>query len=542
MSEQQADVIIVGGGAAGVSAAWPVVDAGLRVVMLDQGNRASPPPRPEETFSAIRRGDGDQWRYFVGEDFSAFRGAADETPKLKVPGNRPVLEGFEAAYNISADGLKPTGSLARGGMTRIWGAGAYGFDDGDLTGFPIDRGDLLPSYRAVAERMGISGADDDDLSPFIGDDFPLQPPLPLHDTAAGLLSRYGERKTRATGRGIVLGRARNAVLSEPLAGRAACTLDNMCLWGCDKDSIYSAEMEIPHLERHENFIYSGGAFVSGIIRDDGVYRVSTRDRNRPEDVAAAGNFSAPVVILAAGTIGSTCLALSHLGIYGKDIPLICHPSFAMAFVWPGRIGAQAADKGFALGQLAYAVRDDAGSDDYAFGVIFAAEGLLASDLALHMPLTRPGAIGLTRYMMPAMLVANGYVSGTHGDCSLRLEKHGEGDRLLMRGGYKDTFVPKMNDVTMRLSKFFRSLGIYLLPGSAKPGRLGSDGHFAGTLPMTRAMTADAIGTTVRGEVIGAPNLFVADGAALPGLPPKHPTFTIMANAERTGRHVAGLLK
>ena len=48
----------------------------------------------------------------------------------------------------------------------------------------------------------------------------------------------------------------------------------------------------------------------------------------------------------------------------------------------------------------------------------------------------------------------------------------------------------------------------------------------------------AIATTVLGELIRAPGLYVVDGAALPSLPASHPTLTIMANADRIGRALA----
>jgi choline dehydrogenase-like flavoprotein len=46
------------------------------------------------------------------------------------------------------------------------------------------------------------------------------------------------------------------------------------------------------------------------------------------------------------------------------------------------------------------------------------------------------------------------------------------------------------------------------------------------------------GTNTYGELIAAPGVFIAHGAAFPSLPANYPTLTIMANADRIGRHVA----
>ncbi|WP_413776385.1 hypothetical protein [Rhodopseudomonas sp. P2A-2r] len=42
-----------------------------------------------------------------------------------------------------------------------------------------------------------------------------------------------------------------------------------------------------------------------------------------------------------------------------------------------------------------------------------------------------------------------------------------------------------------------------------------------------------------GEIAGMPGVFSIDGASLPSLPAKSHTLTIMANADRIARHLAG---
>jgi len=47
------------------------------------------------------------------------------------------------------------------------------------------------------------------------------------------------------------------------------------------------------------------------------------------------------------------------------------------------------------------------------------------------------------------------------------------------------------------------------------------------------------GTSQFGELNAAPGLYIVDGAVLPTIPAKFTTLTIMANADRVGRHLAG---
>lgn len=532
------DVVIVGSGPAGVSAAWPLVEAGLRVVMLDAGNRTAREGSDDRTFLDIRRSDGDQWRRFLGSGFQALKGRGDVSPKLRVPASDFVFQGFADAYRLEARNFVAVGSLARGGLSNVWGAGAYAYDDTDLDGFPIDRRDLEESFRRVAARIGLSGVAGDDLGAFYGAGLPLQPPLPVDDNAARLLDRYEERRPLAARLGIRLGRARNAVLSQPLGGRSACDLSDMCLWGCGKGAIYNAADEVRPLSGLAGFEYRGGAFVGAIRREGDAFRV---DYGPPGAGATAGSLLARTVVLAAGTIGSTRLALDFLG-WGNGngaVPLLSNVAFALAFVLPERLGAALPERGFALGQLGYVVEDADDRRLYAHGAVFAPTGMLGSEFVRHMPFTRPGAARIARRLQPALLAANSFLPGEFSRNTLRLEGAGPGARVVIDGAHADGVARRIQGVRRRLVRLFRRLGAFALPGGGQAIPPGADIHYAGTLPMTAAgQAARGPGTDAFGELAGAPGLYVVDGAVLSRLPAKNPTFTIMANADRIGHRIA----
>ena len=527
------DVVIVGSGLSGVSAAWPLVEAGLRVALLDQGRQGPALWEGEATLMERRIRDANQWRTFIGEDFTGL-GGGDETPKFKVPAHRYVWSDFERAYGVASEGVTPTGSLARGGVSQMWGAGPYNYRGVDLTRFPVSGAEMDAAHRAVAARIGISGVADDDLAPWLDPEMPLQPPLPLHENARRVYERYRARPALADRTRIRLGLARNAVLTRDLHGRAACVRDNMCIWGCPYGSIYTAEQELPRLQAHEGFRYVDRAFVVSLEKRDVGFRVHCVDLDGREP---ARRFTCLTVVLAAGTVASTALALRALGAHDTPVPLICHPAFAMLFLLPERLGSAAESGGFALGHLAYLVEDAEDPADYAFGVVFSLEGLMASDVARHMPLTRPRAVAATRAMVPALLVANCYLSGHYSEGSLTVLSAGG---IRVKGSYSEAFRGRQRRVARRIQAFFRRLGAWALPGGTRTARLGSDGHFAGTLPMTvedRPLT-----TTPAGELRGLPGLYLADGSVVPYLSGKHPSFTFMANAERIGRSLAERLR
>lgn len=527
----QADVLIVGSGPAGVSAAWPLVQAGLKVIMLDQGREGSGPPLPDDALMSVRLNDEGQWRYFIGEDFHGLAARKRETPKMKVPGFRFVLEGFEQAYSIRATGMLTTGSLAKGGTSRMWGAGAYPYTTIDLKGFPFGLEDLDESYQSVMARIGISGCGNDDLALSLGALYPLQPPLAMHENAKRLLERYEAKRCAGSLAGIRLGVARNAVLTRDLADRKACSLTNMCLWGCPRNSIYSADQELSALTRTGNFQYIDHAFVQDI--SSGYEGLCAHCTDICGDHRQTLNFTAKTIILAAGAIGSTILALKTLRHFSQSVPLICHPALALAMCIPERIGRPLAESNFALGQLAYQVEDFEQAENFSFGVIFTAEGLPVSSLAAYMPFTRPCSFSLAQALMPSMLIANCYFPGSFSACHIEVTPQGQ---VLVGGGYSSDFEARARKTNRRVQHFFRSLGAFPLPGSLQRATLGSDGHFAGSFPMRKFPSVGE--TSIDGEVHGMPGLFIADGAVLPHLSAKHPTLTIMANADRISKSIA----
>ncbi len=62
---------MVGSGPGAVNAAWPLVEKGLDVALLDYGNvdRTYAPLIPVRSWSEIRRTDPEQHRYFLGARF-----------------------------------------------------------------------------------------------------------------------------------------------------------------------------------------------------------------------------------------------------------------------------------------------------------------------------------------------------------------------------------------------------------------------------------------------------------------------------------------
>jgi choline dehydrogenase-like flavoprotein len=520
MSEPGSDpeFIIIGSGPAGVSAAIPLIAAGRRVLMID-GSGAAPLP-PADGVSAP------SWRETLGAALEALKPDDGLSPKLRTPTAINVIGAFRRSSIIAEDNFLAVGALGRGGLSRVWGGYVSEYDDEDLSEWPIKHDELKGSYQAVIERIGVSGATDDDMAAFHGRSGPILPAPPIGLAAAAVHERY---RRSAPIPGFSLGLARNALLTVDRPDRHACNLSLSCLWGCGRGAIYDARYDLAQLSRSPTFELIDDAIASAIDFDGSSWRIVSR---------TGRSFRARRVLLAAGTIGTLQLIAPLLENRGvSTLRLLSCPVQVMPMLVPSRLGMAAPPRGYTLAQLGYALHYGAARSEYVAGGFYEVAALPPSSFAARLPLGRRAATDLVRALAPALVVATTYFPGSCSGNIVRCRREGESLRVSIQGGFASDFDELVTSTRRRLSRVFRRLGVWALPGAvtAKPG---IDAHFGGLFPMGR----DALHATSRyGELNAAPGLFVVDGAAHPTMPAKFTTLTIMANADRIARHLAGLV-
>jgi choline dehydrogenase-like flavoprotein len=516
------DILIIGSGPAGVSAAFPLLDAGLRVAMADGGHVPQVAP-PQQDFLSARERDPEQWRWMLGRDFHALSLREAVSPKLRAPPLGYVFEGFATANRVRADNFVAVGSLAAGGLSNAWGCGVARVTASE-GGFPFPASELDASYEVVARRMGISGACEDDLSAYFGLDAFAEAPLPLDAANARLLARYSRVRQAQHRDGFRMGRSRVAVLSQDRAGRSACTLSANCLYGCHRGAMYSAAQDLAALRARPNFTWLPGTVVSHLAPGGPEWRVHATGPD-----GSAVQLTVPRVVLAAGTLATSALVLRALR-EPRPLRLLSGPTAAFLLWQPALLGTPRT-QGFGLGQLSFTV--DLPEAGRAFGSTFATTGLPLAEFARHLPLARRGGMQLLRHLLSSCLVGNVFLPGALSQAEVRLADDGT---LIVSGGYSDEVAPLLAHTRSVLGRAWRRLGAWMLPGSFTAGRPGADIHYAGTLPMARDPAPGQ--TSTEGAVQGLPGVFVVDGACLPALPEKSHTLTLMANADRIGRRLA----
>lgn len=515
MNTRSPEIVVVGAGPAGVTAARTLLERGARVRLIDAGRGPVFPSGfgnddPDE--AARPDSDRDSLSAFVAARSTA---DPDVSPKFATAMARRVGTGFAKANRIRPENFHLFGALAGGGLSTLWGGVTAPYDDDDLAAFPFDQAALRRSYETVAARIGINGTTSD-VFPSLPPDLPLLPPLDLHPTAALLAARYAAHREKLVAGGVRIGQPMQAVLTEDRGDRRACDYRGTCLTGCAKGAIYSAAYDLGALRGTEGFVYSPGVLVEHLERAGDRWKISTR----------TGPIEADIVVLAAGTIASTRLVLGTGVTAAKRVRILHNPVFAQGFLVPSRLTAAPTEAAYAMAQLSLRVELDEPRARNAFGLVYSTHGLPASDLAAHIPFGTATSVRLLSAIREALVPVTCFLPGDLSRSTAELTQRG----LEIVGGFDPDIDRIAGIVRGKIARAMRRLGAFALPGAGKLTRPGADLHYAGTLPMGAA-------TDETCRVIGADGLYVVDGSVFPQLPARSYTFTIMAIADHAMRRL-----
>ena len=530
------DVIVVGSGASAVHAAFPLIEAGLRVRMLDVGHRGDTYEElvPDRAFLDVHRSDENQWRYFLGERLDGVSLGRTGIGAQLTPPRQHVSRDVARLTPVASETFFPLESLAVGGLASAWGAGCPPFDDADLTDMPMSRADLEPHYASVAERIGISGAEDD-LLPFFG---PLPGMLPAvrHDlNAESILDHYQSARHRLQRAGFHLGQPRLAMLSRDYRGRRATSYHDMDFWSDAGRSVYRPRWTLEELIRFDRFEYRDGLLVGKFTEDGGVVHVTAR-RLRDNTVET---HTARALILAAGTLGSARIALRSMGAYDRAVPLVCNPHTYAPMINLHRLGASGDDARHSQAQACVVFRDPA-DGHVTVGHVYSYRSLLAFKLLRESPLAHREGVRVVRELMPSLailLLQHADTPSSEKRCVLRRAPDGGPDVLEIHYALAPEERRRADLVERHILRHFRLLGCYCIR-RVRAGHAASV-HYAGTLPMTDRGTD--LTTTPDGRLRPTRGVYVADGSVFPHLPSKGLTFTMMANANRIGTRLGSAL-
>lgn len=524
-----ADCIVVGSGASGAMAAQTLVAGGARVLMLDGGIHDDRYDGlvPPETFVEIRRTQPEQDRYLLGDAYECAAYATVGTGAQLTPPRRYITDRVAELLPMRGGDFAPLESLALGGLGSGWGLMCAVYSDDELARASLPLAAMRDAYQVAADRMGISGADDDTRPETLGHLIRVQPAPPLDATAEFLAARYRQRRAAINARNYVLGRPAMALLTQPKDDRGPTQLRDMDFYA-DDGAAWRPARVVATLRKNDRFAYIGGVLVTA-FDDACAVTVSARDMRSGE----VRHFRGSRLVLASGVLGTARIVLRSQAPMER-LPLLCNDYTYLPCIVPRRVGRAMHEHAYSLTQLVLFHRRT--STDVAMGTIYSYRSLLLFRLLREMPLGARDARVLMRYLLPGFIVAGfDHPQEPTAGKQVWLETDAgspTADRLAVAYALTDD---ERSDHRRREREFtgvLRTLGAWPIRRVHPP--LGASIHYAGTLPFCddeRPLTL-----AHDGRLHGTRNVFVADASGFTFLPAKPVTLSLVANAHRVAAH------
>jgi choline dehydrogenase-like flavoprotein len=534
------DVLIVGSGASGAMAAQTLGGGGRRVAVLDVGERDTTyaPMVPDTDFTTIRTSDSDQHAYFLGVDYEGLSWGDNRVGSQLTPPRGHLVRGVQQSIPLVSETFFPLESLAYGGLGGGWGLGCFVFSPSELERAGLPARAVHDAYQVVADRIGISGANDDAARYCLDGLERIQPAPPLEENLAGLLGSYERRRDRFNREGFHLGRSALALLTEPRHGREPTAGHDMDFWSDSGRSAYRSWITMDALRSDGAVEYFGGRLVTRFEeRADAVVVEALR-----RDGSATERFSARRLVLAPGALGTARIVLRSQGDPQRRLPLLSNPYTYMPCVQPRMLGrAIAAHKPSFSPLIMYHEPGEKGGEILQ-AAFFSYRSLLLFKLVREVPLAFRDGRRIMHELLSSFTIA-GVHHPDHGDASrtVRLVKHADsptGDALAADYRLRDDEQHANDAREALLARTLRRLGCFPLKTIRTPH--GASIHYGGTLPTS----ADGAPFTLddSGRLAGTRRVYVADGSGLRYLPAKGITLTLMANAHRVAASVLGTMR
>lgn len=551
------DVIVVGSGATGSWAAKTLVEAGLDVLMLENGDM--PPSSPIAKYPY-------ELRFRNMFDNDVLNGT-----RQPIQTRLWACDEYRAGFFIDdvshpyegAEGYTWIRGSRVGGRMNMWGRQVYRYSPRDFLAeshgpdaepWPFTYEELAPYYSEVENGIGVSGARDGIATLPDGE---FLPPMEFTDgekhLKAAVESKWPDRR-------VIMGRT--AILTVNHQGRLACRSAGHCYRGCDTQSFFDPVGGVLNsLALRDNFMLRTGAKVTHVVLQPasstarGVAFVDTRTGKRHEVTARA-------VVLAASTLASTRILLSsrserfpdgigaRSGVLGKYLHGHVHSVTCSGSVPWLRKPVGIHDEGRSNQIYIPQFENLTGAkEDRAYFGGFGIEGAVKHYMQPRDLSSRPG-IGLALKKSiredhnPAFFFLTAFgTMQARAENRVRLSDRTDrwGDRTIkVECSYGPNDHAMVQAMRTAVSEIATAAGFEIGHITDTPGMPGLCIHEVGTARMGKDPKRSVLDPYNRAWDV--PNVLVVDGACFPSSGPQNPTLTMMAIALRAARRLAMDLK
>lgn len=525
----QAKYIVVGSGCTGAQAAQTLVEAGVDVLMLDAGNFDDTYKGliPDKNFVDIRANDESQTDYLLGREFESISwgdigGGAQLTPPRKF-----MVKDVNRFLDVFSKSFFPVESLAYGGLGNGWGLGCTVFSDAELEQTGLNVSQMKSAYQVIADRIGISGGNDD-ITPYTTAHLDgIMPPAIVDKNQEALRQKYQKRKQWFNKNGFSLGRTSLALLTNDKDHRKAYETYDLDFYADKGLSTYRPWITVDELKKKPNFTYKGGVVVKNFKElESGEVEITAWNK----ETGSEETFNAKKLVLAPGPLGTARIVLRSLGQGIEKLPILSNPYGYFPCINFSQLGEKIEKNITGFAQLSLFHDEGMKGEDIAMASLYSYRSLMLFRIIKEAPIAFQDGIQLMNFLMPAFVIMGLHHPEKGGPNKyLALEKDSSkitGDVMKAKYLLNDTEQQRIDKRNKLFMKAMRKLGTFPIR-MIDPG-MGSSIHYAGVLPFNDSDKAFALSTN--GKLNGTQNVYVADGSGFKYLPAKGLTLSLMANA------------
>jgi len=528
-------IFILGSGPSSIAAAAALVHRGLQVTMIDPGKTLEP-----ERQAVLDRLAGQPPEEWNSQDLAALKNS-HKSSHGKI--HSKLIYGSDFPYSDCGESLQDNAeessfhySMARGGLSTVWGAALSPYCAKDIEDWPIELKDLEPHYRAVLKFVPSTGAVDslEQILPAYTDQLdPLLPSRQACDFLADIRSHH-EKLAKA---GITCGESRLAIAASGDSKRHACVYCGLCLYGCPYSLIYSSATTLDQLLETGKVHYIKDHVVERLEQDGD--RVTLHARS-----ALTSNlveFHAERVFVGCGILPTAYLVLNSLGAFNTPIEIIDSQYFIYPFLRFKGVPGVKDEKLYGASQITIEINDPWVSDNlvhiqsYGYSE-FIRKAMFQTPLRFIL-----SNRWISDQVFGRLFLLQGFIhSKDSSRLSLELHKETAAARPMLRVNP----LPRLHSFWTALKAGAKLLanslplgGIPILPAIqfAGPGR---SYHSGGTFPMSANPTK--FQTDTLGRLPGMDRVHLIDASVFPSIPGTTITLTTMANAHRIASQAADL--
>ncbi len=528
--------IIVGSGPSGAMAAQTLVEAGKQVVMLDVGEKDEKYSKivPDKDFENIRKEEKGQKKYLLGDDFEAIPWDDVKVGAQLTPSRKSMIRNVSKFTPIVSDNFFPMESLGYGGLGSGWGLGSYVYSDKEIEKVGLNSEAMKIAYQNVADRIGLSVANDDVTKFVVGDLKNLQQPLKMDNSTQKLFNSYNKKKSKFNKKNIYFGIPSMAFLSEDFKNRKKTSYNDMDFYSDKEKAAYRSWITVDELKTKNNFQYIDKCLMLKFEEKENIVNVEVKRT----DTGEIKVFKCRKLLLATGALATARIVLRTFDKKISRLPLLCNPYAYMPCIYLKMLGKPLSRFKTSMAQ-ALMIYDVTGKhDDLVTTTFYTYRSLMLFKLIKEAPLNFVDGRIIMQYLQSAFVIA-----GIHHPDKPSQEKYLElqkspnsftGDKLFAHYSLDKNDISEIAKREKTIKHYLRKISCFPIK-RMDPG-YGSSIHYAGTIPFSD--DENKFGTThPSGKLNGTKNVFIADGSGFKYLPAKGITLSLMANAHNVAKGI-----